>query len=217
MALNRLALSLWQQLSPSVRRTMHPGKCLLAACPRCCTALGCIQNAHLRTASRGIDALKIGQIRRFMFVSSSLKDADFYHQPQSFGGAELSRKPQESSALSSSDDLKLSSNDCSLDSEEKGPKVSTRRNLAILFTCKVCQTRSAKTMSRDSYEKGIVIVRCGGCENLHLIADRFGWFGTPGSVEDFLAKQGVEIRKGSEESYEFSFQDLTGWTVPEGR
>ncbi|KAJ7526386.1 hypothetical protein O6H91_16G004500 [Diphasiastrum complanatum] len=89
---------------------------------------------------------------------------------------------------------------------------SKRHDLAIIFTCKVCDTRSAKTMSRDTYENGIVIVRCGSCHNLHLIADRLGWFGKPGSVEDFLHQQGVEIRKGSEDSYEFSSEDLAGWS-----
>lgn len=99
-------------------------------------------------------------------------------------------------------------------SEKSGPKVSERHNLAMIFTCNVCQTRSAKTMSRQTYEQGVVIVRCGGCKNLHLIADRLGWFGEPGSVEDFLMQKGVEIRKGSEESYEFSMEDLAGWSPP---
>lgn len=99
-------------------------------------------------------------------------------------------------------------------SEKSGPKISERHNLAMIFTCNVCQTRSAKTMSRQTYEQGVVIVRCGGCKNLHLIADRLGWFGEPGSVEDFLMQKGVEIRKGSEESYEFSMEDLAGWSPP---
>ncbi len=83
-----------------------------------------------------------------------------------------------------------------------------KNDLIMMFTCKVCDTRSAKTMTRDTYDNGIVIVRCPRCQKLHLIADRLGWFGEPGSVEDFLAQQGVDVRKVSE----FSADDFAGWT-----
>jgi len=88
---------------------------------------------------------------------------------------------------------------------------SKRHNLAMAYTCRVCETRSVKTMNRESYEKGVVIVRCSGCNNLHLIADRLGWFGEPSSVEDFLRDRGEEIRKGSQDSYELTLEDLAGW------
>ena len=44
--------------------------------------------------------------------------------------------------------------------------------------------------SRQAYEQGVVIVRCPACDARHLVADRLGWFGDRGSVEDFLKGQG---------------------------
>eukprot|EP01018_Ginkgo_biloba_P021510 Gb_29766 [translate_table: standard] len=89
-------------------------------------------------------------------------------------------------------------------------KISKRHDLAMVYTCKVCETRSVKTMRRESYEKGIVIVRCGGCNNLHLIADRLGWFGEPSSVEDFLRANGEEVRKGLQGGFDLTLEDLAG-------
>ena len=49
-------------------------------------------------------------------------------------------------------------------------------SLSIVFTCNVCKTRQIKTMSKHSYEKGVVLIQCKGCEKIHLIADNLGWF-----------------------------------------
>lgn len=48
--------------------------------------------------------------------------------------------------------------------------------LKIIYTCNVCQTRSSKEFSKQSYMEGVVLVRCPGCKRLHLIADNLGWF-----------------------------------------
>lgn len=92
-------------------------------------------------------------------------------------------------------------------------KMSSRHDLALIFTCKVCETRSMKTCCRESYEKGVVVVRCGECKSQHLIADRLGWFGEPGSVEDFLAASGEEVKKGSVDSLNLTLEDFAGKTV----
>ncbi|KAF7259765.1 hypothetical protein EG68_06613 [Paragonimus skrjabini miyazakii] len=50
-----------------------------------------------------------------------------------------------------------------------------KNKMYIEFTCKKCNHRSKKYFSKQAYQKGIVIIRCEGCENLHLIADNLGW------------------------------------------
>ncbi|KAH0554853.1 DNL-type zinc finger protein-like [Cotesia glomerata] len=60
--------------------------------------------------------------------------------------------------------------------ESTQPLAKIQARLMIQFTCKKCDTRSSKTMSKLAYEKGVVIIRCDGCKNNHLIADNLGWF-----------------------------------------
>uniref|UniRef100_A0A1J3KA63 DNL-type zinc finger protein n=1 Tax=Noccaea caerulescens TaxID=107243 RepID=A0A1J3KA63_NOCCA len=89
-------------------------------------------------------------------------------------------------------------------------KINPRHDFMMVFTCKVCETRSMKMASREAYEKGVVVVRCEGCDNLHLIADRLGWFGEPGSVEELLAARGEKFKKGSMDSLNLTAEDLAG-------
>lgn len=36
--------------------------------------------------------------------------------------------------------------------------------MGIVFTCGVCDTRISKSISRSSYERGVVLIQCPGCE-----------------------------------------------------
>ena len=71
--------------------------------------------------------------------------------------------------------------------------------LAAVFTCNVCDLRSAKGFSRVAFEKGVVIVTCSGCDSMHVLADRLGWFGSAGDAADFLKERRNENEGGEEE------------------
>ena len=74
----------------------------------------------------------------------------------------------------------------------------------MMFTCGRCETRAAKGFSRQAYDNGVVIVRCPGCQTQHLVADRYVWFGEPGSVEDFL-RDGEVVARTREEGAGVAF------------
>lgn len=64
----------------------------------------------------------------------------------------------------------------------------------IEFTCGVCEVRVAKNFTKHAYEKGVVIIRCHGCRNLHLIADNLGFTGHEmKNVEQLAAERGENV------------------------
>ncbi|XP_013417310.1 DNL-type zinc finger protein [Lingula anatina] len=103
--------------------------------------------------------------------------------------------------------------DVSSDTQDEESLGQVKPRLAMVFTCKVCSTRAAKTFSKLAYEKGIVIIRCPGCESLHLIADNLGWFKhfEHRNVEEMLAARGEEVKKMlADENINLSVEDIAG-------
>ncbi|KAL3650004.1 hypothetical protein CASFOL_006407 [Castilleja foliolosa] len=74
---------------------------------------------------------------------------------------------------------------------------SVKQDHAVIFSCKPCNARSVKIVCRDSYDKGVVVARCDGCNDLHLIVDRLGVVGEHASIADFLAAHGQDVEKKS--------------------
>ncbi|KAL7552621.1 hypothetical protein ACHAWF_017608 [Thalassiosira exigua] len=98
-----------------------------------------------------------------------------------------------------------------------GATNTKQKTLAIIYTCKVCNTRSAKQFTEHAYKHGVVLVRCPGCQNLHLIADRLGWFEDAGKdgrgwdVEGALAKAGENVKAVTGDNVlELTVDDIIG-------
>jgi len=83
-------------------------------------------------------------------------------------------------------------------SDIPGAQSGGGKKLAIVFTCAVCSTRSAKKFSEQAYNHGVVLVRCPGCQNLHLIADRLGFF-TDDEIDGNGDGTGWDIQKALEQ------------------
>lgn len=81
--------------------------------------------------------------------------------------------------------------------EIKGISFSNQSgNYVIIYTCKVCETRQSRSFTKQAYHHGVVIVRCEGCENLHLISDNLKWFeDNEVNIEELIKREGQEVIK----------------------
>lgn len=87
---------------------------------------------------------------------------------------------------------------CHEDSGNRRELGKLERKIKLMFTCKKCNTRISKLISKLAYDKGVVIVRCDGCKNNHLIADNLGWFSEINkkiNIEKIMELKGETVRK----------------------
>lgn len=84
-----------------------------------------------------------------------------------------------------------------LEDEIKGAKKGDSARMIISFECSKCNTRNTKMCTKRAYEKGLVVIRCDGCDALHLIADNLGWFDKDKktNIEEILKERGETATK----------------------
>jgi len=64
----------------------------------------------------------------------------------------------------------------------------------MAYTCGKCEHKQARTFSRHSYEKGVVLIRCENCDSLHLVADNLGWFEDDSiNIEEIMRRKGEHV------------------------
>eukprot|EP01083_Nonionella_stella_P018555 51673_1 len=100
-----------------------------------------------------------------------------------------------------------------------GTSKGSSRKLAIIYTCTVCNTRSAKKFTERAYHHGVVLVRCPNCESLHLISDQLGYFsdnedGKGWDIETFMKEIGkednIKVATEGKEVLEVTMSDILG-------
>lgn len=73
-----------------------------------------------------------------------------------------------------------------------------REAYLFVYTCKVCNSRSERKISKQAYHKGVVLVKCPGCSKNHLVADNLKWFeDKPINIESIMREQGNEVLTGT--------------------
>ncbi|CAD2093485.1 Hsp70-escort protein 1, putative DNL-type zinc finger protein, putative [Plasmodium vinckei brucechwatti] len=96
-------------------------------------------------------------------------------------------------------DTETSNKQTNVEDENK----KNKEYMVLMFTCKICEKKSAKKFSKQAYNNGVVIIRCPQCNNLHLISDQLGWFQDgKTNIEQIIQEKGEKVIK------KFSYNNL---------
>lgn len=93
--------------------------------------------------------------------------------------------------------------------EGPSPRDSEQGLYVLRFTCSVCDETSVKKFTKKAYHDGVVIIKCPGCQNLHLVSDQLCWFGEePTTVVEILEKKGEKVLTSFQEAGLVSLDDV---------
>ena len=193
-------------------RFQYRSHCVLAKRSFCCSAY-----QHRGSQPKSSHALRVRT-----FYSSHCNHVNNKHDERTLHGYELtypttcdSRRDDVPESLDFNNNKAHAAGESFTD--VPGTTNTKGKTLAIIYTCKVCNTRSAKQFTEQAYKHGVVLVKCPGCQNHHLIADRLGWFEDRGEdgkgwdVEKLLAEVGENVKAVSgDDVLELTLDDIAG-------